>query len=685
MTPIVGNIKNVDVIADCLSRYGSVVLATLLQDRTTGKNIVWADGEYSKLGEGYGTYDEITIEKICGGRFVEPRVAKAVDQQAWRTKEKAEVFTPSWLCKQMVDCLDDAFFGVEPSGFEPDAETGLTEDRIVALGESGRWKEYVDNRLLEITCGEAPFVCSPYDATTGDVVPVAERMGFLDRKLRVVGRFAKGREEWLEWAMRAVENSYGYEYQGDNLLIARINVLNTVADYMNSVWNESLCDQEALRFAEVISWNLWQMDGLRGCAPSEWDLPPEPSEADAQLSFFDMGLFEEETPEEEDLQTQMQFAEKCTIYDWRASATLQYESLSKGAGSSMKKFYGIIGNPPFDQSTLASGENGQYAPPMYDKFMEASYEVGEKVELVHPARFLFNAGSTPKPFNKRRLSDPHFKVLHYEPSSKKMFNGIDLMGGVAVTYRDETSHYGAIGVFTQFEELNSIKGKVVGSYCFLPVSDAATTAYAYHFTEALYVDFPELRGRLSRGHEYDLKTNVLEVLPEIFHVEKASENEVRIFGRVGGSRAFRWVNRDYVSGPENMDAFKVFLSAADGAAGTIGKPIPARVIGTPVLGEPGTGSTESFGSIGCFETELEAINAMKYIKTRFARVLLGALKVTQHITPEKWKLVPLQDFTPGSDIDWSKSISEIDQQLYAKYGLSQEEIDFIESHVKEMS
>ena len=351
----------------------------------------------------------------------------------------------------------------------------------------------------------------------------------------------------------------------------------------------------------------------------------------------------------------------------------------------MKKFFGVIGNPPFDQSTVMSGDNGQYAPPMYDKFMEASYEVGEKVELVHPARFLFNAGSTPKAFNKRRLNDPHFKVLHYEAASNKLFNGIELMGGIAVTYRDEHENYGPIGVFTQFEELNSIKNKVNGFDGFSPISNVATTAYAYHFTDELYEEHPELRGRLSKGHDYDLKTNALEVLPEIFKIEKSSEDDVRVLGRVDGSRAFRWTKKDYLRGPESMDAYKVFLSAADGAAGTVGKPIPARIIGVPVLGEPGTGSTESFGSIGAFETMTEAENAVKYVKTRFARVLLGALKVTQHITPEKWKLVPIQDFTSQSDIDWSKPIPEIDQQLYAKYGLDDDEIEFIETHVKEMS
>ena len=129
----------------------------------------------------------------------------------------------------------------------------------------------------------------------------------------------------------------------------------------------------------------------------------------------------------------------------------------------------------------------------------------------------------------------------------------------------------------------------------------------------------------------------------------------------------------------------MFLSKADGASGTIGNPVPARIVGTTAIGYPQEGSTESFLSIGNFDTLLEAENLTQYLKTRFARTMLGVLKVTQDITPTKWKFVPLQDFTPSSDIDWTQPNPAIDQQLYRKYGLTDEEIAFIESHVKEMT
>lgn len=325
MAPRLENIKDLDFVASIYRRYGIDVLDSLLKDRTTERNIIWADREYERLGAGYAPYDEITRGKIVNGHIIEPRVVKSVDQQAWRTKESAEVFTPSWLCKKMVDCLDDAFFECDPSGFVEGAVTGLTEERLAWLGEDNRWQKYVDNRLLEITCGEAPFICSPYDATTGDYVPVAERIGFLDRKLRVVKRFCGSYEEWLKWANRAVESSYGYEYQGDNLLIARINVFNTFADYMQDAWGRTPDEKEAKHIARVVSWNLWQMDGLRGCVPSKWDVPEEES---PQMTLFDLiGFSFDEQEESETEQKSVQFAEMCKIYDWRAGKSQPYESL----------------------------------------------------------------------------------------------------------------------------------------------------------------------------------------------------------------------------------------------------------------------------------------------------------------------------------------------------------------------
>ena len=231
------------------------------------------------------------------------------------------------------------------------------------------------------------------------------------------------------------------------------------------------------------------------------------------------------------------------------------------------KFDFVIGNPPYQDETL--GDNKGFAPPVYHKFLEAAYKIANTVEMIHPARFLFNAGSTPKQWNEQMLQDPHLKVLYFEQDSSKVF----------------------------------------------------------------------------------------------------SENNERVY---------KYVRRDYINTVSNLDKYKIFLPKANGV-GALGE-----ILSMPILSDPMIGATETFLSIGAFEQKAEAEAALKYIKTKFARVLLGVLKTTQDITPEKWKCVPLQDFTHSSDIDWSTSIAEIDKQLYKKYNLSNEEIDFIETNVKEM-
>ncbi len=231
-----------------------------------------------------------------------------------------------------------------------------------------------------------------------------------------------------------------------------------------------------------------------------------------------------------------------------------------------------------------------------------------------------------------------------------------------------------------YPELNSLIKKIHYSSNFISLTEIIITSFAYHFTNELYNENPELLGKLSKGHDYDLKSNVFEKLPTIFldKIPTDNDNYIQIIGRLKNERAYRYVKKRYINEVSNLNGFKVFIAKANGS-GSFGE-----VLSSPIEGKPSIGSTESFLSIGNFKTELEVQNTIKYIKTKFVRALLGVLKVTQDITPEKWKYVPLQDFTENSDIDWTKSIPEIDGQLYEKYGLAQDEISFIETHVKEM-
>lgn len=342
------------------------------------------------------------------------------------------------------------------------------------------------------------------------------------------------------------------------------------------------------------------------------------------------------------------------------------------------KFDFVIGNPPYQDNTL--GENDTYAPPVYNKFMDTAYDVADKVELIHPARFLFNAGSTPKPWNKKMLHDEHFKILQYEEDSSKIFSNTDIKGGIAISYYDNSCSFGAIDIFTPYQLLNDILYKVRRAKDFQSFSDIVISSYSYHFTKKLYEDYPEAKNSLSKGHEYDLKSNVFTKMPQPFNEKEPNDGfeYLKILGRENNQRTYRYIRREYVTEVCNLFAYKVFMPGATGT-GAFGE-----TIACPIIGKPKTGSTETFLSIGVFSSLMEATAVASYIKTKFARAMFGVLKRTQANTPDKWKYVPMQDFTSNSDIDWSKSVSEIDKQLYAKYSLSDEEIDFIETNVKEM-
>jgi len=200
-----------------------------------------------------------------------------------------------------------------------------------------------------------------------------------------------------------------------------------------------------------------------------------------------------------------------------------------------------------------------------------------------------------------------------------------------------------------------------------------------YFTKTLYKEHPELRGRQSGGHDYDLKSNLFDKMPEILLESEPNFDYAKLLGRINNFRTYRYIKREYLNDVTNFDKYKIFIPKACGT-GAFGE-----VLASPIVEGPKVGATESFLSMGAFDTKHEAENALKYIKSKFLRTLLGVLKVTQEITPNKWKYIPLQNFTSESDIDWSKSVLEIDQQLYKKYGLTKEEIDFIETHVKEMA
>ncbi len=251
------------------------IRAMLLKDRTTGGNIYWATDSYAHRGAGYQFSDPITPGTLmdAAGPVIVPRALKSRQQQQLRSRDMAEVFTPSWICNKQNNLLDSAWFGrenvfnIEIDGPGEKAGWRTTAEKI-EFPEGKTWSDYVADVRLEITCGEAPYLVSRYDAVTGEPLPVHRRIGLLDRKLRVVGENTETSGEWLAAAKAALRSVYGFEWQGDNLLLARVNLFLSVCDHYRAKFGREIPKRSLEGVAYIVSWNLWQMDGLKGVLPA---------------------------------------------------------------------------------------------------------------------------------------------------------------------------------------------------------------------------------------------------------------------------------------------------------------------------------------------------------------------------------------------------------------------------------
>lgn len=325
----------------------------------------------------------------------------------------AEVFTPSWIVKMMNETIYKDWIEKEN---RPLKEV---------------WQRYVMTTHIEITCGEAPFLSSRYDAVTGEVIPINERFGILDHKLQVINDYCSD-EEWTRWALLALGSVYGYEWQGDSLLLAREALLATFCEFHEQRFGAKADVKNMLMAAEIISWNVWQMDGLKGVVPASCH--------DQKITTLDM--FGQGTTtthhcagcENENILQHNGI--RCQLRRWVPSdeempehfeceytefITKHFKQLKKKKWP--MKFDYVIGNPPYQETTLGTSDK-----PLYHFFMDGVYQISPKVLLITPGRFLFNAGKTPRAWNIKMLSDDHLKVLEFYPNSDKVFVNKDIRG-----------------------------------------------------------------------------------------------------------------------------------------------------------------------------------------------------------------------------------------------------------------
>lgn len=339
------------------------------------------------------------------------------------------------------------------------------------------------------------------------------------------------------------------------------------------------------------------------------------------------------------------------------------------------KFDFVIGNPPYQENVENRGEQ----PPIYHYFYDEAAKVASKVELITPGRFLFDAGKTPTEWNKKMLASEHFKVLQYFEHSKEVFSSVDIKGGVAIGFINADEVYEPIDIFIKSDIVRSILNKVKSKKeCSIANILYSNTSYKYD--DSFFEENPGFIERVSGGSKRYLSSSVFEKFPEAF-LELVVDNQEysKIIGRLNNRRTERYFKKRYLNPPDNFEYYKVLMSSSNGT-GALGE-----VLTAPFVVEPYVGATETFISFGRFDNKEDAKCLEKYIKTKFLRLMLGTKKVTQGNKSAKvWENVPLQNFSNSSDINWAKSVGEVDQQLYKKYRLTSEEIDFIETNVKEM-
>jgi len=327
--------KRIDILEDDIFYIDPALLKLLLKDKTTGGYILWATKDYEKNGIGFDEHSQIYPSLITGifATTIQPRAAKSKAIQNMRVRSRAEVFTPSWVCNEQNNLIDEGWFG-RPNVFNtPQGTSWKTNKEKIQFELDGEktWQHYVDTRRLEITCGEAPYLVSRYDTTTGELIPVYERIGLLDRKLRVVNENCQTDEEWELWTERAIQSVYGYEFQGDSVLIARENVLYTYIDFYKARFGVEPNITKQKQIANSIVWNIWQMDGLKCVVP--YSCHETEMEAEQLDIAYDENLDRTKVPCPGCAKNDM-FAHNgiyCRIYDWRGvKKSIPFISLLNG-------------------------------------------------------------------------------------------------------------------------------------------------------------------------------------------------------------------------------------------------------------------------------------------------------------------------------------------------------------------
>lgn len=578
--------------------FGEEVISLLLSDKTTKKNLIWATGDSEK--------EFLTEADFTGG--IKARAEKSQAEIKKRIRDKAEVFTPAWICNRQNNLVDCAWFGYSPFN-EEEEEGWKARSQPVIFPQGKSWQEYVEGKRLEMTCGEAPYLVSRYDSVSGKYIPLSERIGLLDRKLRIVGENVQTDGEWLVWAKRALDSVYAYDWQGDNVLLARENLLSTFIDYYLDRFQSIPAPSILLEMAEIIAWNVWQMDGEKN-----------------------LSLLEKNSP--------------CQIQDWQTKEIFPF-------GGKGVAFDAIVGNPPYQ---MMDGGAQSSAKPTYQHFVLNAVTMNPRyLSVIMPARW-YAGGKGLDSFRKTMLGEKRISHLVDFSNSADCFPALgnrSIKGGICY-FLWQADYEGKC----EISSYSSGKKQVSMRYlkekgCEIFLRDSVGVSVLQKVRKGCEKSFSSI---VSTRKPFAFPTNFTD-----YHAE-GREGDVKIYA----NKKVGYIEREKIQ--KNIpwiDAYKLYIPEAIGNADVANDKLKA------IVGEPNTCCTETYLVIGPFEKKEEALHCLSYVNTRFFHFLLALKKISQHTTQKCYEFIPLQSF----EREWR------DEELYQKYGLSEEEITHIEQTV----
>lgn len=682
---------DIDIKENYIKCLDDELLSILLKDRSSGKNIIWATDTYAEKGAQYDAYEHITVKLITGrfGKVIRPRIDKSQKEQKIRIKDKAEVFTPSWICNEMNNHLSNEWFE-KKNVFNTEKEKTWTtsKNKIQFSNEDGKtWQDYVKSKVLEISCGEAPFLVSRYDTTTGEWIEVNDRIGALDRKLRVVNEQCDSEPDWYNWTLKAFKSTYGYEWQGDSLLIARENLLFTFIDYYIAKFENFPIKEYLIEVAKILSWNIWQMDGLKYVIPNSCKPTPK-----RQMSLFQ---------DEEDTEpcagcikndNSRHTGIYCKIMNWDTKRTIKFFK-----GEKRMKFDFVIGNPPY-QETINKTETQTQANStwIYPYFQLSADKIGKCSCLIYPFGGWFDSPNRLGGLGNIILKDGHTILVHaYEGTSDRRAwyrrdklpqpifgENANLSAGVSIVLRNESHH-------DSFEYSNRIYSDAKVKVNINEADDLTPNPLFISINKKL--GNKKLISQIKKGI-FGIESNFVELNPNKVSFKKDDWNKpIQLLtndksGSTGRAKLY-WTSIDNLNkGKEYCDYYKVLINSAYPKKSlTSGNPTIANVLSriNELIETLPLGSAFGRSRMALFmsKDKNECDNFIKYINTNF---FAGLTLQEPNRSSTFGEIIPIQDFSSKSDIDWTKDIEDINSQLYKKYKLTQEEINFIESNTEEM-